>query len=75
MTNKDQVKGTLKTIAGKIQEETGKLVGSPEQEIKGLGKQVAGHVQKRVGDIKEAIKDSGKPSAGLNWVEKADDKA
>ena len=34
--NKDQVKGELKDLGGKIQEEAGKLVGSKEQESKGL---------------------------------------
>ena len=34
--NKDQVKGELKDLGGKIQEEAGKLVGSKEQQAKGL---------------------------------------
>lgn len=58
--NKDQVKGTVKDAAGKVQKETGKAVGSKEQEAKGLSKQVAGKTQKNVGDAKEAIKDSTK---------------
>jgi uncharacterized protein YjbJ (UPF0337 family) len=56
--NKDQVKGTARDIAGKIQEETGRAVGSKEQEAKGLGKQVSGKAQKKYGDAKEAIKDA-----------------
>ena len=56
--NKDQVKGTAKDIAGKVQEEAGKLTGSKEQEAKGLGKQVEGKIQKKVGDAKETVKDS-----------------
>lgn len=55
--NKDQVKGTTKDIAGKIQEGAGKLTGNKEQEAKGLAKQVAGKTQKSVGDTKEAVKD------------------
>jgi uncharacterized protein YjbJ (UPF0337 family) len=55
--NKDQAKGVVKDVAGKVQEKAGKLVGSKEQEAKGLSKQVAGKVQKKVGDIKEAVKD------------------
>ena len=35
--NKDQVKGTVKDIAGKMQEEVGKLVGNKEQQVKGPG--------------------------------------
>jgi uncharacterized protein YjbJ (UPF0337 family) len=58
--NKDQVKGALKDAAGKVQETTGKLIGSPEQELKGIKKQVVGQAQKAVGDIKEVVKDAGK---------------
>jgi len=52
--NKDQVKGELKDLGGKIQEEAGKLVGSKEQEAKGLQHQLQGKVQKGIGDVKEA---------------------
>ena len=38
--NKDQVKGTIKDAAGKVQEATGKVVGSHEQQLKGIKKQV-----------------------------------
>ena len=55
--NKNQVKGTAKDIAGKVQEGAGKLVGSKEQQAKGLGKQVAGKAEKAYGDAKEKIKD------------------
>ena len=54
--NKDQVKGTLKDAAGKVQEATGKVIGSDELQIKGVHKQVEGHTQKAVGDVKEVIK-------------------
>ncbi len=56
--NKDQVKGTAKDIAGKVQEDAGKLVGSTEQQAKGLGKQVEGQVQKGYGDAKETVRDA-----------------
>ena len=55
--NKDQVQGTLKNVAGKIQEEAGKLVGSKKQQAKGLKKQVEGKIQKGVGNLKEAASD------------------
>lgn len=58
--NKDQVKGATKEAAGKVQEAAGKLVGSKEQQAKGLGKQVAGGSQKAYGDVKEAVKDAKK---------------
>lgn len=47
--NKDQVKGVVKDVAGKVQEQAGKLVGSKEQQVKGLSKQISGKVQKGVG--------------------------
>jgi uncharacterized protein YjbJ (UPF0337 family) len=56
--NKDQVKGTAKDVAGKVQKEVGKLTGSEEQQIKGLAKQGEGKAQKGVGDAKEAVKDA-----------------
>jgi uncharacterized protein YjbJ (UPF0337 family) len=58
--NKDQVKGELKDIGGKVQEEAGKLVGSREQQAKGLQKQAEGKLQKGVGDLKEAVTDAVK---------------
>ncbi len=53
--NKDQIKGTAKDVAGKVQEEAGKLVGSKEQQIKGLSKQVSGKAQKALGDLKQVV--------------------
>jgi uncharacterized protein YjbJ (UPF0337 family) len=58
--NKDQVKGTAKDVAGKIQEKAGKIVGNPDQQAKGLGKQIAGKMQKKVGDAEEFVKDVNK---------------
>lgn len=60
--NKHQVKGVAKDLAGKVQEEIGILVGSKEQQAKGLGKQVSGKAQKIYGDAKEVIKDANKHS-------------
>jgi uncharacterized protein YjbJ (UPF0337 family) len=55
--NKDQVKGVAKSVAGKVQQHAGRLVGSKEQQIKGLSKQISGKAQKVVGDVKEAVED------------------
>lgn len=55
--NKDQVQGTMKDAAGKIQQKVGQATGSDKQQAKGLGKQAEGKVQKAAGDTKEAIKD------------------
>jgi uncharacterized protein YjbJ (UPF0337 family) len=58
--NKNQVKGALKDVAGKVQEKAGQLVGSKEQQVKGLGKQISGKAEKKLGDAKEVIKDSSR---------------
>ena len=56
--NKNQVKGAVKEIVGKVQEEAGKLVGNNEQQAKGLSKQISGKAEKVYGDVKEAVKDA-----------------
>ena len=56
--NKDQVKGTVKNLAGQMQEEAGKLVGSAHQQVKGLNKQGEGKAQKNLGDLKGVVKDT-----------------
>jgi uncharacterized protein YjbJ (UPF0337 family) len=58
--NTDQVKGALKDAAGKVQEKTGELINSPEQQAKGIAKQVEGTTQKNYGDVKENVKDASK---------------
>ena len=60
--NKDQVKGVAKNIAGKVQQETGKLTGQPLQQAKGMAKQAEGKAQKQVGDVREAVKEAAKDS-------------
>jgi uncharacterized protein YjbJ (UPF0337 family) len=61
--NKDQVQGAAKIVAGKVQEEAGNLIGSPEQVVKGLIRQVAGKAQKGHGDVMETIEDFNKDQA------------
>jgi len=56
--NKDQVKGAVKDAAGKVQEKTGEVIGSKEQQAKGLIKQAEGTAQKNYGDGKESVKDA-----------------
>ena len=58
--NKDQVQGTLKDVAGKVQQKAGELIDSPEQQARGIAKQVEGTTQKKVGDLKEAVADAQK---------------
>ena len=57
--NKNQIKGSAKQAAGKIQKKAGQILGNPDQEAKGLAKEIAGGTQKLAGDVKEQIKDAG----------------
>ena len=54
--NRDQAKGTMKDVAGKIQRKAGELTGSTSQQLKGAAKQVVGKMQKTVGDVREDSK-------------------
>lgn len=52
--NKEQIKGTIKDAAGKVQQTAGEATGSTEQQIKGVAKQAEGKIEKGAGDIKSA---------------------
>ena len=56
--NQDQVKGSAKEIAGKVQEGVGRAIDSKEQQLKGLAKQIEGKAEKNFGNLKEAVKDT-----------------
>ena len=52
--NRDQVEGTAKDIAGKVQRKVGEVTGNTNQQIKGGAKQVEGKVQRGMGDAEQA---------------------
>ena len=56
--NKHQLNGAVTDIAGKVQEETGKLIGSKEQQAKGLHKQISGKTEERLGDAQQVVKEA-----------------
>jgi uncharacterized protein YjbJ (UPF0337 family) len=58
--NRNQVKGSAKDIAGKVQQSVGKATGSGSQQVKGLAKQVEGKLQKGVGEAEQAAEDADK---------------
>ena len=58
--NRDQVEGTAKDVAGKVQEKVGQVTGSTSQQVKGVGKQIEGKIQKGMGDVEQAAKDTEK---------------
>lgn len=59
--NSNQIKGTIKDAAGKVQRKTGETTGSATQQIKGAARQVAGKAQKALGDVQQAARDSTAP--------------
>jgi uncharacterized protein YjbJ (UPF0337 family) len=52
--NKDQVKGKVKDVAGRVERQAGEWTGSKEAEVRGAAKQVEGKVQQAWGDVKDA---------------------
>jgi uncharacterized protein YjbJ (UPF0337 family) len=56
--NKDQIKGAVKDVAGKVQQEAGSLVGSTKQQVKGAVLQAEGKAQKHLGDAEQVSHDT-----------------
>jgi uncharacterized protein YjbJ (UPF0337 family) len=54
--NKDQIKGTLDTVKGKLKEAAGVVLDDDALEIEGNIQKNIGKVQTGLGDIKEEIK-------------------
>ena len=55
--NSDQVKGSVKDVAGKAQRKLGEAVGSTDQQVKGAITQAEGKADKAIGNAKEKFKD------------------
>ncbi|WP_334188241.1 CsbD family protein [Noviherbaspirillum sp.] len=53
--NQDQVKGSIKDVAGKLQRKAGEALNDKNQQTKGTDKQVEGKTQKIVGNIKDSF--------------------
>ena len=51
----DKVKGTVREVAGKVKEETGKAVGNPDLQDRGTAEKVAGKVERKIGDVKKVF--------------------
>lgn len=56
--NKDQIKGATNEVLGDAQKHLGRLVGSKEQEAKGLLRETKGTVQRHYGNAKDIIDDA-----------------
>lgn len=53
--NQDQVKGSVKDAAGKVQQKAGEVIGSDKQQAQGTQKEAEGKVQKTVGNVKDSF--------------------
>ncbi len=60
--NKDQIKGSVKEVAGKVQSGVGKATGSTEHQVKGTLREAEGKVQKTTGDVRESVEDAADDS-------------
>lgn len=61
--NKQQLKGSAKEGAGKLQKNVGKATGNVTQQLKGTARELAGKAEKTIGNVKSDMKtkiDAGK---------------
>lgn len=58
--NKNQIEGTIKKTAGKIQQKVGEATGSSGQQVKGAAKQMEGSFQKGMGDAQQSVAEATK---------------
>lgn len=56
--NKDQIKGRVNEVSGKIQKNVADKTGNTESKIEGTEKEIAGKIQKNVGDAKNKVADA-----------------
>jgi uncharacterized protein YjbJ (UPF0337 family) len=54
--DKDQVKGKVKDVTGRVERKVGEWTGDNETEAKGAAKQVEGKAQHAWGTVKDAVK-------------------
>lgn len=55
--NNDQLEGTVRNVAGKIEDAAGVLTGDTEHQLKGKAQQVAGAAQARAGDLLDSARE------------------
>ena len=60
--NRDQIKGTAKDVAGKVQRKVGEATGDLGDQIEGAGKQIEGKVQKGVGNLEQGANEDRRRS-------------
>jgi uncharacterized protein YjbJ (UPF0337 family) len=58
--NKNQVKGRVRIVTGKLREAAGKLVGNERLEARGKIQRALGYTQANFGDLTQHVKDASK---------------
>jgi uncharacterized protein YjbJ (UPF0337 family) len=53
--NKDQAKGTVENIKGRVKEAAGSLSGDKKTQVEGTAERVEGAARKKVGDVKHDV--------------------
>jgi uncharacterized protein YjbJ (UPF0337 family) len=62
--NKDQVKGKVKDVAGRIERQAGEWTGDEKKEVHGTMKQAEGKIQNAWGNVKDTGKKAADKSQG-----------
>jgi uncharacterized protein YjbJ (UPF0337 family) len=68
--NKDEIKGKMKEVEGRVQQKAGEWTGSKEDQVKGVGKQAEGKVQQGVGKVKDAAHEAAEKVRDLGKSKK-----
>jgi len=55
--NNDQVEGTVRNVAGKIEDAAGVLAGDTEHQLTGKARQIAGAAQAKAGDVIDSARE------------------
>lgn len=62
--NRDQIRGSIKDAAGRVQRKLGQMTGSHRQQADGISTQVDGKVNKATGKVESALDDTAKDTTG-----------
>jgi uncharacterized protein YjbJ (UPF0337 family) len=54
-STKDQIKGKLHEVKGKIKEKAGQVAGNPDVESEGQAENLAGKVQRKIGQVEKVF--------------------
>jgi uncharacterized protein YjbJ (UPF0337 family) len=54
--DKDEIKGKLKDVGGRVERQAGEWTGDKETEARGAADQAEGKAQKGIGKVKDALK-------------------